>query len=149
MPNKVRTLAAETDEQREARLQRVRANQSERLAAETEEQREARLHRMHINHDERITTETEEQREVRLQRTRANQSKRLAAETEEQREARLQRDRERHREQQQPQLPLLEQPSVQAKMRKLIPFTVQYTGCTNMYHLFQTISWPQISFKFY
>ena len=45
----------------------------------------------------------------------ANQSERLAAETEQQREARLQRDREG---QQQPQLPLLGQPSVQAKMRK-------------------------------
>ena len=43
---------------------------------------------------------------------RANQSERLAAETEQQREARLQRDREGQ------QLPLLEQPSVQAKMRK-------------------------------
>ena len=43
---------------------------------------------------------------------RANQSERLAAETEQQREARLQRDREGQ------QLLLLEQPSVQAKMRK-------------------------------
>ena len=36
-------LAAETEERRETRLQRTRANRSERLAAETEEQREARL----------------------------------------------------------------------------------------------------------
>ena len=42
-PIKVTRLTAKTEEQREARLQRVRANQSERLAAETEEHREARL----------------------------------------------------------------------------------------------------------
>ena len=63
----------------------MRTNQSERLAAETEEQREARLQRVHITHSQRIVAETEQQRE-----------------------ARLQRDRERHREQEQPQLPLLE-----------------------------------------
>ena len=42
-------MAVETEEQREARLQRMRANQSDRLAAETEEQREARLQRMRAN----------------------------------------------------------------------------------------------------
>ena len=47
--NQSERLAAETDKQRKARLQRVRANQSERLAAETEEQREARLQRMRAN----------------------------------------------------------------------------------------------------
>ena len=36
-------MAVETEKQREARLQRMRANQSDRLAAETEEQREAKL----------------------------------------------------------------------------------------------------------
>ena len=32
-------MAVETEEQRKARLQRMRANQSDRLAAQTEEQR--------------------------------------------------------------------------------------------------------------
>ena len=91
------------------------ANQSDRLAAETEEQREARLQWMCANQSDRLAAETEEQREARLQLMCANQSDRLAAKTEQQREARLQGDREG---QQQPQLPLLEQPSVQAKMRK-------------------------------
>ena len=88
-------MAVET---REARLQRMRTNQSDRLAAETEKQREARLQRMRANQSDRLAADTEEQREARLQRM---QSERLAAETEQQREARLQRDREG---QQQPQL---------------------------------------------
>ena len=56
----------ETEEQREARLQRMRANQNERLAAETDEQREARLQRVRANQSERLAAETEEQREARL-----------------------------------------------------------------------------------
>ena len=56
----------------------------------------------------RLAAETEEQREARLQAVRITHSQRIVAETEEQREARLQRDRERHREQEQPQLLLLE-----------------------------------------
>ena len=59
----------------------MRANLSDRLAAETVEQREARLQRMHANLSDRLAAETEEQIEVRLQRMRA----RLASETEEQR----------------------------------------------------------------
>lgn len=47
----------------------------------------------------------------------ANQHHRLAVETGSEREARLQRNREGQRGQQ-PQLPLFEQPSVLAKMRK-------------------------------
>ena len=83
----------------------MRANQSDRLAAETEEQREARLQRKRANQSNRLAAETEEQRDARLQRMRANQSERLAAETEQQRDrARLPRDREG---QQQPQVPLL------------------------------------------
>ena len=71
-------LAAETVEEREARLQYMR----DRLAAETVEEREARLQYMR----DRLAAETEEEREARLQYMRD----RLAAETEEEREARLQ-----------------------------------------------------------
>ena len=67
-----RMMASETEEQGEARLQRMRANQSERLAAETDEQRKARLQRVCANQSERLAAETEEQREARLQRVRAN-----------------------------------------------------------------------------
>ena len=65
---------------------------------------------------DRLASETEEERAARLQRMSANQRHRLATETEEEREARLQHNREGQRGQQS-QLPLFEQPSVQAKMR--------------------------------
>ena len=45
-------MAVETEEQREARLQRMNANQNDGLAAETEEQREARLQRDRERHRE-------------------------------------------------------------------------------------------------
>ena len=116
-------MAVETEEQREVRLQRMRITHSERKAVETEEQREARLQRMLANQSDRLAAETEEQREARLQRMCANQSERLAAETEQQREARLQRDREG---QQQPQLPLLEQPSVKQRCVNFIHSSVRW-----------------------
>ena len=83
--------AANTEDKAAAHQQR-----RERWTSETEEQREARLQRMRITYCERMAVETEEQREARLQRMSANQSDRLAAETEEQREARLQRMRIAH-----------------------------------------------------
>ena len=86
------------------------------MASETEEGRAARLQRMSANQRHRLASETEEERAARLQRMSANQRHRLATETEEEREARLQRNREGQRGQQS-QLPLFEQPSVQAKMR--------------------------------
>ena len=91
------------------------ANQRHRLATETEEERAARLQRMR----DRLASETEEERAARLQQMSANQHHRLAAETGSEREARLQRNREGQREQQS-QLPLFEQLSVQAKMRKFL-----------------------------
>ena len=111
-------LASETEEERAARLQRMSANQRHRLASETEEERAAKLQQMSANQCHRLATETEEERAARLQRMRD----RLASETEEERagserEAKLQRNREGQRGQQS-QLPLFEQPSVQAKMRK-------------------------------
>ena len=47
---------------------------SERMAVETEEQREARLQRMCTNQSDRLVAKTKEQREARLQRICANQS---------------------------------------------------------------------------
>ena len=66
---------------------------------------------------DRLASETEEERAARLQRMSANQHHRLAAETGSEREVRLHRNSEGQRGQQS-QLPLFEQPSVQAKMRK-------------------------------
>ena len=113
--NQHERLATETEEQRDVRLQRLSINQHERLATETEEQRDVRLQRLSINQHERLATETEEQREVRLQQLSINQRERLAAETEEQREDRLQRISER-------ETPATDQPfkqrSVQMKMRR-------------------------------
>ena len=66
---------------------------------------------------DRLASETEEERAARLQQMSANQHHRMAAETGSEREARLQCNREGQRGQQS-QLPLFEQPSVQAKMWK-------------------------------
>ena len=71
---------------------------------------------MSANQRHRLASETVEERAVRLQQMSANQHHRLAAETGSEREARLQRNREGQRGEQS-QLPLFEQPSVQAKMR--------------------------------
>ena len=49
-------LTVETEEQREARLQRMRASQSDRLAAEIED-RGARLQRMRANQSKRLAEE--------------------------------------------------------------------------------------------
>ena len=62
----------------------------------------------------------------------ANQHHRLAAETGSEREARLQRNREGQRGQQS-QLPLFEQPSVQAKMRKFMQRLLRWK-CRNVLH---------------
>ena len=51
-------LAAESPEDRQARLQRLSANQCERLATESAGERQARLQRMNINQCERLATES-------------------------------------------------------------------------------------------
>ena len=88
----------------------------DRLAAETPEERETRLQHMR----DRLAAETTEERETRLQRMSTNQRERLAVETPEERELRLECYSTRYMEQQsvQPQLPLFQQCSIQAKMRK-------------------------------
>ena len=87
--NQSERLAAESTEEREARLQRMqepsqlerenvgsvqrmRINQSERLAAESTEEREARLQQM----QDRLAAESAGERKARLQRMRINQSER-------------------------------------------------------------------------
>ena len=69
---------------------------------------------------DRIAAETEEERDIRLQHIRTTQIERLAAETAEQRDARMQCDRERHRDYQvvHPQLLLVRQRAIKAKMLK-------------------------------
>ena len=59
------------------------ANQCHRLATETEEERAARLQRMR----DRLASETEEEKAARLQQMSANQHHRLAAQTGSEREA--------------------------------------------------------------
>ena len=63
----------------------------------------------------RLAAETPEEREARLQQISTNQHERLAVETPEERELRLEHYNTRYREQQsvQPQLPLLQQCSIQ------------------------------------
>ena len=86
-------LAAETVEERETRLQQMRAHRHYVLAAETVEEREAWL-------------------QLRIDR--------LAAESAVQRNDRLQRDRDRHRQLQavQSRLPLFDQQSAGKQMLK-------------------------------
>ena len=61
-----RGSAAETPEEREVRLHRVRVSQQHRLAAETPEEREARLHRVRVSQQHRLAAETPEERGARL-----------------------------------------------------------------------------------
>ena len=65
-----------------------------RLAGETDEVRQARLQRM----TDRLADETAEEREARPQQMTASNHARLAAEIAEEREARLQSDRVRYRQ---------------------------------------------------
>ena len=55
-------MAAETDEEREVRLQQMR----DRLAAETDEERDVRLQQMSDHQRDRLAAETPEQRQARL-----------------------------------------------------------------------------------
>ena len=55
-------VAAETDEEREVRLQQMR----DRVAAETSEEREGRLQQMSDHQRDRLAAETPEQRQARL-----------------------------------------------------------------------------------
>ena len=75
---------------------------------------------MSTNQRKRLAVETPKEREARLQWMSINQHERLAVETPEERELRLEHYSTRYREQQsvQSQLPLLQQCSIQAKMRK-------------------------------
>ena len=68
------------------------------LAAETQQQREARLERMSALRNERLVAETQQQREARLERMSALRCERIASETQQQREARLLNDRQAHRD---------------------------------------------------
>ena len=76
----------------------------------------SKLHSQATAYEDRLASETEEERAARLLQMSANQHHRLAPETGSEREARLQCNRKRQRGQHS-QLPLFEQPSVQAKMR--------------------------------
>ena len=98
-------MAAESTQEREARLQGMR----DRLATKSTQEREARLQRMR----DRLAAESVEEREARLQQMSARQHGRLAVETDEEREDRLQRSRE-----QSSQVLLFEQRSIQVKMRR-------------------------------
>ena len=63
----------------------MKAYERQKRAEESEEEREARLHRMR----ERLQNESEEERQARLQQMNANQRERLQDETDEEREASL------------------------------------------------------------
>ena len=83
LADKARRLAKKCSAQR---LEQMKAYERQKRAEETEEEREARLHRMR----ERLQDESEEERQARLQQMNDNQRERLQDETDEEREARLQ-----------------------------------------------------------
>ena len=106
-------MARECQDEREARLDGMSANQRERLARESQDEREARLDGMSANQRERLARESQDERKDRLRMISRRRSERLAMESRAERENRLQIDRERHGT-----LPLLEQPAVKSKMQK-------------------------------
>ena len=110
--------AAETEEERQARLAQVSADQRERRAAETEEGRQARLGQLRADQRDRRAAETEEGRQARLGQLRADQRERLANETFEERETRLEERRERDQQQARAEEPLMHQRWVQAILKK-------------------------------
>ena len=73
----------------------------------------------------------------------ANQHHRLAAETGSEREARLQHNREGQRGQQS-QLPLFEQPSVQAKMRKFLHTLAHPLGLGGLCSIFHPLCYSNM-----
>ena len=114
-------LAAETPEEREARLRQLRLSEQQRLAAETPEEREARLRQLRLSEQQRLAAETPEEREARLQQLRTCQQQRIASETPQETEARRRRDRECHTQHSHHlsmSQPLLHQPAVRSKMSK-------------------------------
>ena len=96
------------------------------MAAETDQQRQQRLERMSTDQIERLTEETEQQREAKLEGLITLQNERLALETPELTEARLLRDQQGHRDQHS-QFPLLDQPSVQSMELLLLLTSGRYT----------------------
>ncbi|RCN49935.1 hypothetical protein ANCCAN_03971 [Ancylostoma caninum] len=87
--------AAETTEQRDARLQQNRLRMAESRAAETSEQRDTRLEENRLRMAESRAAETSEERDSRLDENRLRMAESRAAETPEQRNSRLEEQRQR------------------------------------------------------
>ena len=82
------TLANESCEQRDARLEHMRTLQQQRLEVETPEQRDARLEHMRTLQQQRLEVETPEQRDARLEHMKTLQQQRQV-ETPQERDTRL------------------------------------------------------------
>ena len=104
--------------EREARLQHLRSHQQEQIASETPGERAARLQHLRARQQEQIASETPGERAACLQLLRALQQEQI---TPQETAARRQRDREAHSHRPPPASaqPLLHQPAVQARMKKL------------------------------
>ena len=111
-------LSTETNDKREARIDHMSANQHIRLSIETNDEREARLDCMSANQHIRLSTETNDKREARLEHQSANHHLRLAVKTDDEREARMEcvADLMQQRRDLDERLPLHEQHHVQAAM---------------------------------
>ena len=101
-------------------MRKRRERDRARCAAQTAGERQATSQQKSTRERERMAAETTEERETRLQRMSTNQRERLAVETPEERELRLECYSTWYMEQQsaRPELPLFQQCSIQAKIRK-------------------------------
>jgi hypothetical protein len=95
-PNSLRMKlrAAETPQQRQARLEQNRTRNAEARAAETTEQRESRLEMNRTTAPKSRAAETTEQREYRLEMKRTTTAKSRETETAQHRRERLEENRE-------------------------------------------------------
>ena len=127
----------ETDKETQARLD----NQHIRLSSETNDKREARLDRMSDNQHLRLVAETNSERAARLEHQSANHHLRLAVKTDDEREARMEcvtaLMQQRHDLDE--RLPLHEQHHVQAAMHS---FHAEMSD-THLLHLHGNFSWDE------
>ena len=112
--------AAETAQEKEERLRKLRLRDRDSSAAQNTEQRQVTLDHVRDCQRQRLSSETDHQREDRLQRTRDSQNRRLSSETEERGGhaaedkglSHSQRSISQRPTQEQPYIPLFDQPAV-------------------------------------
>jgi len=82
-------ISLENDEQRQARLAKIRDNYQKRKASQTDEQTQAKLAKRKDNYQKRKASETDEQTQAKLAKRKDSYQRRKASETDEQTQAKL------------------------------------------------------------